>query len=152
MQTIFIRDVHAYEARNSYWSGEILKGISGASLYQTNHIDLPWGFSINCDDQGRPHTVQFANGIMWSFCVPRVYQITIEWPLFVKDFLSGEGNNTARIERIYSDSMHLSLMSDNSCLRNMLIWYHPPRQLSDEYAMKKPTERDVSVNRLQIIS
>lgn len=131
--TIVLPDVHAYEARNNYWAGEILKGISGVSLYQTTHTDLPWGVRINCDERGIPNTVQFENGVKWSFCAPKVYHFKIEWPLFVKDLESGEGKISARIERIFSDSMHLSLMSDNACMSEMLIWYHPPRTLGAEY-------------------
>ncbi len=136
MQTTFVfPDVHAYEARNNYWVGRILEKVSGASLYQTTHVDRPWGFSINCDDLGRPHTVQFENGTIWSFCAPKVRHIKYEWPMFVKDFQSEKGRITARVTRIFSDSMHLTLASENACMDEMMIWYHPARVLSDEYAL-----------------
>ena len=35
MQSFVFPDVHVYEARNSYWPGQVLKSISGSSLYMT---------------------------------------------------------------------------------------------------------------------
>ena len=118
-------DVHVYEARNNYWVGRILKSISGASLYLTTHTDHPWGLTIHTNAQGHPHSIEFPNKTLWSFCVLSDRMLNIEWPLFVKDFKKGEWN--ARVERIFSDSMHLTLSSDEALLNDILIWRYPPR-------------------------
>ena len=125
MQVFDFPDVHAYEARNNYWPGEILKGISGASLYQTRHTDRPWGFKIHCNSEGLLHSVEFENKTLWSFCGLNDRHRNIEWPLFVKDYPDKEFH--VRVDRFYSDSMYLTVTSQNACLNDMLIWKVPPR-------------------------
>ena len=129
MIPIHLPDVNVYEARNSYWSSQILKGITGEDLYQSRHETVPWGFTIICDEHDKPHTIEFANKTHWSFCAPKDYQINSEWPRFLNDLQNG--NPHAHVKNIYSDSMHLSLMSDNSCLYEMLIWKHSPHVCKD---------------------
>ena len=128
MLHFYFPDVHVYEARNDYWSGEILKKISGPpSLYQKTNEESPWGFVIHCNaDNGEPHSVEFKNGTVWSFCSLSER----EWPLFIKDYSSSNGKNCkARVERIFTDSMYLTVSSDNALLNDMLIWHYPPRHL-----------------------
>ena len=132
------KDVSVYEARSKYWAGEILKGITGGeSLYLSKK---PWGFTIRCYADGKPHSVTFENGTVWSFCGMNDRLLNIEWPLFVKDYF-GEATPPppddwrydwapkreiyARVEGIYSDSMRLDIGSQNACLNDMLIWRYP---------------------------
>jgi hypothetical protein len=119
MQTLVFDDVHTYEPRSDYWSGQILKKISGESLYLTTD---PMKLTIYCDAQGKPHSVQFANGKVWSFCRMNDRLLNTEWPLFLKDFPNGR----ITAARMFSDSMHLSLYSDNAYLDDVLIWRYPP--------------------------
>lgn len=123
MRFVF-ENVDAYEARNNYWSGEILKKISGASLYMTTHAERPWGVFIHCDDNNQPHSVEFENGVVWSFCFLSERLRDIEWPMFIQDY--PKGNCKLRIERIFSDSMHLTMVSENALLNDLLIWHHYP--------------------------
>ncbi len=131
--------VHVYEARNSYWPGKILKGISGgASLYQTRHEDRPWGFKIHTNEETEaPHAVEFENGVLWGFCCMSERLRTVEWPRFLADYFE-RGDRmrcSARVENLFSDSMHLTLVSEpidreqhwESCgalLPGLLIWHH----------------------------
>ncbi len=126
MQSYNFPNINVYEARNKYWSGQILKSISGGeSLYLKNHSDKLWGFTIHCNAHGQPHSIEFPNKTLWSFCVLSDRMLNIEWPLFVKDF--EKGNWKARIERIYSDSFHLTISSENALLNDILVWRYPPR-------------------------
>jgi hypothetical protein len=125
MRTLVFPDVHVYEARNSYWPARILEGIAGENLYQTRHETRPWGFKIHCDDKDKPYTVEFDNGKKFSFCGLRDNQVNVEWPLFLGDYPNG--NISARVEKFRSDSMNLTLSSDNSVLLDLLIWHYPPR-------------------------
>ena len=118
-------NVHVYEARNRYWPGQVLKSISGSSLYMTTQADHPWGFTIHTNALGQPHSVEFSNKTLWSFCVLNHRILNIEWPLFVKDF--EKGNWKARVERIFSDSFHLTISSENALLNDILVWHYPPR-------------------------
>ena len=125
MQCIALPDVHAYEARNSYWPGQILKTVSGASLYGTTHITHPWGITIYCNAKGNPHSVEFENGTLWSFCAMSDRLLNTEWPMFAKDYAAG-GGWRAYVERMFTDSMHLTLTSENACFNDVLIWHYPP--------------------------
>ena len=129
MLHFYFPDVHVYEARNDYWSGEILKKISGPpSLYQKTNEEIPWGFVIHCNaENGEPYSVEFENGTTWSFCSLSERILKIEWPLLIKDY--PDGNCKARVERIFSDSMYLTVSSDNALLNDMLIWHYPPLRL-----------------------
>ena len=141
LREIHLPNVNAYEARSKYWVGEILKDVSGGeSLYLS---DRQWGLIIHCHPDGKPHSVTFENGTVWSFCGINDRLLNIEWPLFVKDYF-GEAEPpshdtdywkydwgpkreiSARIKAIYSDSMRLDLNSENACVNNMLIWRYPP--------------------------
>ncbi len=124
LQVLPFNDVGVYEARSKYWSGEILKGISGGeSLYLS---EKQWGFTIRCYADGKPHSVTFGNGTVWSFCGMNKRLLNNEWPLFVKDFFGADGHKIyARVEGIYSDSMRLHIGSQNARLNDMLIWRHP---------------------------
>ncbi len=132
MTIIHFPDVHVYEARSHYWVGQILKGISGGeSLYLKNKNEQPWGFTIHFrrnigEETDTPHFVEFANGKRWTFCGLRDYQLQIEWPLLIKDVKEGGEMPRARVERIYSNSMHLSIVSENACLSDMLVWHVQP--------------------------
>ncbi len=124
MQTLRLSCVNVYEARSRYWVGEILKGISGGeSLYLS---EKPFGFTILCHADGKPYSVTFENGTVWSFCGMNKHLLNTEWPLFVKDFFGEDGGITARVEGIYSDSMRLHIRSENARLYDMLIWRYPP--------------------------
>ena len=143
LRKIHLPVVNVYEARNKYWSGEILKDISGGeSLYLS---ERPWGITIHCTPDYKPHSVTFENGKVWSFCAMNDRHYNVEWPLFVKDFF-GEAEPrptedywkydwgpkqeiTVRIEAIYSDSMRMDLVSENACIHDMLIWKYPPSPL-----------------------
>ena len=125
MQSYVFPDVHVYESRNSYWPGQILKTVSGADLYLTSHTTRPWGFIIHCDAAGKPHSVEFENGRVWSFCYLSDRMLNIEWPLFVKDYEKGDWS--ARVERIFTDSMHLTIVSKEALLNDILVWRYPPR-------------------------
>ena len=125
MREFTFPDVNVYHARNSYWPSQILKTVSGASLYQTTHTDRPWGISIHCNAKGEPHSVEFENGTLWSFCALNDRLLNVEWPIFVKD--ASSGNCRARAEGFFSDSMHLTIASDNALLNDILIWKYPPR-------------------------
>ncbi len=119
-------DVHVYEARSNYWAGEVLKKVSGVSLYQTTHTECPWGLTIHCHlDDITPHSVEFKNGTVWSFCSLSDHMRNIEWPMFVKDY--PHGGYRARVERLFTDSMYLTITSDNALLNDLLIWNRPPR-------------------------
>jgi hypothetical protein len=149
--------VHVYEARNNYWAGRIVQGItsssttatsatteppSPASLYLTRHEDRPWGLTIHCHAvTGLPHSVEFTegDGPLWSFCTLNERLRRIEWPLLVKDVVSCDNDNDddqqkekktttiyARVENIFSDSMNLTVGSENGLMNDMLIWHHPP--------------------------
>ena len=122
----YFPDVHVYEARNDYWSGEILKKVSGTpSLYQKTNKESPSGFVIHCNAKnGEPHSLEFENGTVWSFCSLSYRMLKLKWPLFIKDYPSG--NCKARVERIFTDSMYLTMSSDNTLLNDMLIWHYPP--------------------------
>jgi hypothetical protein len=123
--TLYLRNVHIYEPRSNFWSGEILKKISGESLYLTSHDETPWGFNLHCDENDKPHSVQFANNTLWSFCGLTRRFLETEWPLFLKDYPNS--NVRVRVERIYTDSMYLSFVSENACIQDALIWRSPPR-------------------------
>jgi hypothetical protein len=121
-------DVSVYEARSDYWSGQILRKISGGeSLYLK---DRPWGFEISCDWAGGPRAVHFGNGVVWSFCRLRKDELEIEWPLFLEDYrawvAAGKGKIVARVTNIFSDSFHLDLMSNRVCMHGLLVWHYPP--------------------------
>ena len=124
------RNVSAYEARNNYWAGRILQAISGDSLYLKEPGEQPWGFDIECDASDGPHSVHFGNGKVWSFCAMSDRMREVEWPQFLQDYRawasSGQGKMTVRIERIFSDSFHMDLVSDNACLLDVLIWHYLP--------------------------
>jgi hypothetical protein len=124
MEYVFA-DVHVYEARNNFWSGEIIKGVSGVSLYQQTHTERPWGLKIHCDEKGLLHSVEFENKVIWSFCGLDDRMLNIEWPLFVKDYPQSECR--VRVDRFYSDSMYMTITSENACLNDILIWKVPPR-------------------------
>ena len=138
-------DVDVYEARSDYWSGQILAGIGGGeSLYLKDRADRPWGLEIGCDDQGEPHSVRFANGAVWSFFEIKERLLKTEWPLFLEDYRAfvscavgapGRGKMIVRVERLFSDSFHVDLVSDNACLHDLLVWHYPPRVAppSEEY-------------------
>jgi hypothetical protein len=121
MQSFRVPDVHVYEARSNYYAGEILEGVSGASLYLKTD---PWGITIHCDEEGMLHSVEFENGRIWSFSTlsDRIKQM--EWPLFVRDL--PQHGCCARVRNIFSDSMNLTLTSENALLDDMLIWHYPP--------------------------
>jgi hypothetical protein len=125
IQSFNIPDVDVYGARNDYWSGQILRTVSGASLYQTNRTDRPWGIRIHCNAQGHPHSVEFENGTLWSFCALNDRILKTEWPILVKDLSTGIFR--ARAGRFFTDSMHLSIVSGNALLNDILIWKYPPR-------------------------
>jgi hypothetical protein len=109
-------DVSVYEARNNYWVGEIIKNISGGdSLYLD--YQKKWGFMIETKDN-KPHSVHFDNGKVWSFCGQKNNS---EWSRLLEDWHSGNPVH-ARVHRIFTDSMHLSLSSKNAILTDLLIW------------------------------
>ena len=142
LRELHLPNVRVYEARSRYWAGEILKGVSGGeSLYLS---DRPWGLIIHCHPDGKPYSVTFENGTVWSFCAMNDRLLNIEWPLFVKDYFgeaesppSGDDDYwryddcgpkreiSARVGAIYSDSMRLDLNSENACVNDMLIWRYP---------------------------
>jgi hypothetical protein len=125
MQSYNFPNINVYEARNKHWSGQILKSISGGeSLYLK---DNPWGFTIHCNSENQPHSVEFENGILWSFCSLGARILNIEWPQFARDFRKDDTRCHARIERIFSDSFHLTLKSDESLVNDILVWKYPPR-------------------------
>jgi hypothetical protein len=123
-------DVHAYEARNNYWAGQVLKKVSGASLYLADHKERPWSLTVHCDAEGNPHCVEFENGTRWSFCSLSERMRSTEWPLFIKDYYhrrpGSEAKCKARVERLFTDSMHLTIKSENALLNDLLIWHYPP--------------------------
>jgi hypothetical protein len=121
MHSFHVADVHVYEARSNYYSGEILKDVSGASLYLKTD---PWGITIHCDEEGLLHSVEFGNGRAWSFSRLNDRITNMEWPLFVRDF--PHCRIRARVRNIFSDSMNLTLESENALLDDMLIWHYPP--------------------------
>ena len=125
MRVFSFTDVNVYQARNEYWSGQILKKVSGASLYQTVQTERPWGISIHCNAHGDPHSVEFENGTLWSFCAMSDRLLKAEWPIFVKDF--SRGNSRVHADRLFTDSMNLTLVSDNALLKDLLIWKYPPQ-------------------------
>ncbi len=120
MQSFRVADVHVYEARSNYHSGEILKDVSGASLYLRTD---PWGITIHRDEEGMLHSVEFENGRIWSFSTLSDRIREMEWPLFVRDL--PQSGCSARVRNIFSDSMHLTLVSENALLDDMLIWHYP---------------------------
>ena len=144
LREIHLPNVNIYDARSRYWAGEILKGVSGGeSLYLS---DRPWGLIIHCHPDGKPYSVTFENGTVWSFCSMNDRLLNIEWPLFVKDYFGETEPRTydhdywkydwgpkceisARVEAIRSDSMRLDLNSENACINDVLIWRHPLKSL-----------------------
>ncbi len=124
---IRLDDIGVYEARSNFWVGETLMKISGGeSLYLKSSEEVPWGFTIRCDSEdGNPHTVRFDNGKIWGVARLRDYHTRIEWPLFLKEIQSSK-KLSARVHRIYSDSMYLDIFTDNACLCDILIWHHIP--------------------------
>ena len=138
-------DVHVYEARNNYWAGRILDGISGGgSLYLK---DQPWGFDIECLPDGTPHLVRFQNNSVFSFCGLRASQLQHEWPLFLEDYAAfkatGKGKMIVRAERIFSDSLHMDLVSDRACVHDVLIWHYPPAYKN---AAPDPAQREDGIH------
>jgi hypothetical protein len=125
MRVFTFPDVDVYHARNEYWPGQILKKVSGASVYQKTHTERPWGIRIHCNAKGEPHSVEFENGTLWSFCALNHRMLKVEWPMFVKDVSSG--NCRARAECFFTDSMQLTIKSNNALLDDILIWKYPPR-------------------------
>ncbi len=123
-KTLLLYNVRVYDARTNYWTGEILKKITGESLYLDENT--PWGFTIHCNADDKPVSVEFANGTLWSFCGMKNHHLEVEWPLFLKDLSNGDVRSV-RVERIYSDSMYLNIFSENACLDDVLIWNYPPR-------------------------
>jgi hypothetical protein len=116
MRKIRLSDVHVYEARSNFWVGEIIKKISGGeSLYLD--YSTPWGFTLRYTEDLKPHSIEFDNGKVWTFCCPG----DKGWP----ELLRSAASLKARAYRIYTDSMHLSLSSDKACLGDLLIWHHP---------------------------
>ena len=121
MRTMHIDNIHVYEARGNFWSGEILKKISGGeSLYKDE--STPWGFRIHCNAEDKPHSIEFDNGTLWSICDSKY---NTELNQFAADF--PDRFSWARVECIFSDSMNLSLYSENASLNDLLIWRYPPR-------------------------
>jgi hypothetical protein len=120
MQSFHVPDVHVYEARSNYYAGEILKDVSGASLYLKTD---PWGITIHCDEEGMLHSVEFENGRIWSFSTLNDRIREMEWPLFVRDL--PQSGCSARVRNIFSDSMNLTLTSENALLDDVLIWHYP---------------------------
>jgi hypothetical protein len=122
LQELVFHNVHVYEARSEYWTGQTLKQISGGeSLYLNSD---PWGFTLRCLQDGRPHSVVFTNGTVWGFCGCK--EANDMWPLFVKDFLQDKSTVRASVSSIFSDSMSLRLSSKNAFLNDLLIWHHAP--------------------------
>jgi hypothetical protein len=124
-------DVDVYEARSSYWPGRILDGISGGgSLYLTDRADRPWSLTIECGPDA-PLAVCFANGKRWSFCGINQRLRDYEWPLFLKDYAADKTKPRVRVERIFSDSFSMDLVSENAVLHDLLVWHHhhtPPKE------------------------
>ncbi len=131
LSVVHFPDVHVYDARSRYWVGQILKGISGGeSLYLTTKEEQPWGITIHFrkkDDVEEPHYVEFANGKRWTFCGLKDYQLQVEWPLLIKDVKEGGGKPRASVKCVYSDSLHLSIISENAILSDMLLWRVEPK-------------------------
>ena len=147
--TLTFDDVDVYDARSSYWTGRILAGIAGGeSLYMAERAERPWGFDLVCDaaDGGRPLCVRFANGTAWSFCAIPQRLREVQWPLFLADATNqphggdgggdGDGDGDGgggkkpirvRVERIFSDSFHMDLVSENAVLPDLLVWRVPPK-------------------------
>jgi hypothetical protein len=121
-KTLHLHNVRVYDARNDFWTGQTLTRISGESLYQDEAT--PWGFKIHLDADDTPVSVEFANGTLWSFCGMKNRCLEMEWPLFLKD---NDVSRSVRVGNIYSDSMHLHMVSENACLNDILIWHYPPR-------------------------
>ena len=122
MRTLHLDNIHVYEARSNYWVGQILQDISGGESLYTDE-STQWGFRIHCNAEHKPHSVEFNNGTLWSFCASK--HSDAELKQFAADF--PDGFTWARVERIYSDSMHLGLYSENASLNDLLIWHYPPR-------------------------
>lgn len=124
MFSIPIPNVHVYEARSNYWSGEILKGVTGDDLYLTTERERSCNFKLHCDDNNDRYTVEFANGVQWDFSTYSNTLLRNELPRALKS--TQPVKIRARACRIYSDSMFLTLMCDNTCcLRDLLLWKHP---------------------------
>ena len=124
------RDVSVYEARSGYWAGRVLQAIGGGdSLYLQTPAERPWGFTISCDSDAGPLGVHFDNGTVWSFCGLGERELKVEWPLFLEDYRAwastGQGKMAVRVERIFSDSFHLDLVSDRACMHGLLVWQYP---------------------------
>ena len=129
-----VDDVDVYSARNDYWSGQILKHISGASLYLQDRAQRPWGFTVVCAPDGALNAVRFDNGTVWGFCCMREGDRLHAWPQFIKDLAArnrtGVGKLWVRAERLYTDGMHVSFSSDNAYVPDILVWHYPPKPLS----------------------
>ena len=141
-------DADVYEARNNYWAGRILDGISGGgSLYLKDRAEQPWGFDIECLPDGTPHLVRFQNNSVFSFCGLRASQLQHEWPLFLEDYAAfkatGRGKMIVRAERIFSDSLHMDLVSDRACVHDVLIWHYPPAYKN---AAPDPAQREDGIH------
>ena len=127
-QMLHFDDVDVYEARNNYWVGRALDGISGGgSLYLKDRVADPWGFSIECAPDGSPRAVHFRNGTIWSFCCIKARYLEHEWPRFVEDYRTGEVKMRVRVERIYSDGFYIDLVSENAILHDVLVWHYFPK-------------------------
>ena len=132
MSRLSFRNVSVYEARDNFWKGEILKYISGDSLYMKDPAKHEWGFEIECDETDGPHSVHFSNSNVWGFCAMSDFMRNIMWPRFLQDYrtwaASGQGKITARVSRIFSDSFHIELVSMNAYMHDILVWHYPPKQ------------------------
>ena len=126
--------VSVFEARDNFWSGRILEGISGDFLYLKKPSEHEWGFDITCDNMDEPHSVRFRNGTVWSFSAISDSMRNIKWPLFLRDYRelasTGQGNISVNVHRIFSDSLHIDFRSKNVYICDVHVWHHSPAPLA----------------------
>lgn len=121
-----IEDVCVYDARENFYAGRTLENISGTpSLYLANREQTQFSFAL-CGNNKDESWIEFDNGKVWGFCnltKPKNDMLR----RFATDYVQNKQTSWARIDDIFSDSMTLSLKSENAFLTDLLVWHYAPK-------------------------